>query len=79
LTDPLSLRCYPLGFLDELCTVDVSGMRDGGIGCPVLVIAARGDPLFSFAYTRRVVDCIRRLVAAPTTAEKGGRDEPATH
>jgi alpha-beta hydrolase superfamily lysophospholipase len=104
-TDLLSLRCYPLRFLDELSTADVSGMRDGSIGWPVLVIPARGDPLFSFAYTRRVldrivapakellvfdvdrhllfnecvelvtgplVDRIRRLVAAPTTAEKGG-------
>ena len=35
-------------------------MRDGSIRCPVLVIAATGDPLFSFAYTRRVFD---RIVA----------------
>jgi alpha-beta hydrolase superfamily lysophospholipase len=54
LTDPLGLRAYPLGFLAELCTADLSGMRDGSIGCPVLVIAARGDPLFSLGYTRRV-------------------------
>jgi alpha-beta hydrolase superfamily lysophospholipase len=105
LTDPLSLRAYPLGFLAELSTAEVSGMADGSIGCPVLVIAASGDPLFSLGYTRRVfdrivapakellvfdvdrhllfnecvelvtdplVDSIRRLVAAPTTAEKGG-------
>jgi alpha-beta hydrolase superfamily lysophospholipase len=89
-----------------MMTADVSGMGDGSIGCPVLVIAATGDPLFSFAYTRRVfdrivatakellvldvdrhllfnecvelvtdplVDRIRRLVTAPTTAEKSGR------
>jgi hypothetical protein len=42
LTDPLGLRCYPLGFLTELVTADLSGMRDGSIGCPVLVIAATG-------------------------------------
>ena len=104
LTDPLSLRAYPLGFLAELCTAELSGVGDGSIGCPVLVIAASGDPLFSLAYTRRVfdrivapvkellvfdvdrhllfnecvelatgplVDRIRRLAAAPTTAEKG--------
>jgi alpha-beta hydrolase superfamily lysophospholipase len=58
LTDPLGLRAYPLGFLAELCTADLSGMGDGSIGCPVLVVAARGDPLFSFAYTRRVFDPI---------------------
>jgi alpha-beta hydrolase superfamily lysophospholipase len=44
LTDPLSLRAYPLAFLAELSTADVSGMADGSIGCPVLVIAASGDP-----------------------------------
>jgi alpha-beta hydrolase superfamily lysophospholipase len=60
LTDPLSLRCYPLGFLAELCTADLSGMADGSIACPVLVIAATGDPLFSVAYTRRMFD---RIVA----------------
>ena len=60
LTDPLGLRAYPLGFLAELVTADLSGMRDGSIRCPVLVIAATGDPLFSFAYTRRVFD---RIVA----------------
>jgi hypothetical protein len=58
LTDPLGLRCYPLGFLAELVTADLAGMRDGSIRCPVLVVAARGDPLFSLAYTRRVFDQI---------------------
>jgi alpha-beta hydrolase superfamily lysophospholipase len=60
LTDPLGLRCYPLGFLAELVTPDLSGMRDGSIRCPVLVIAATGELLFSFGYTRRVFD---RIVA----------------
>ena len=106
LTDPLSLRRYPLGFLAEMITADVSGMGDGSIGCPVLMVAGSGDPLFSLAYTRRVfdrivapvkellvfevdrhllfnecvelvtdplVDRIRRLIAVPSTAEKGGR------
>jgi fermentation-respiration switch protein FrsA (DUF1100 family) len=58
LTDPLGLRCYPLGFLAELVTADLAGMRDGSIRCPVLVIAATADPLFSFGYTRRVFDQI---------------------
>jgi alpha-beta hydrolase superfamily lysophospholipase len=60
LTDPLGLRAYPLGFLAELVTADLSGMGDGSIGCPVLVVAGRGDPLFRFDYTRRVFD---RIVA----------------
>ena len=42
LTDLLG-RCYPLGFLAELVTADLAGMRDGSIRCPVLVIAATGD------------------------------------
>jgi alpha-beta hydrolase superfamily lysophospholipase len=58
LTDPLGLRAYPLGFLAELGTADLAGMGDGSIRCPVLVLAARGDPLFSFGYTRRVFDQI---------------------
>ncbi|HET7518180.1 MAG TPA: alpha/beta fold hydrolase [Actinomycetes bacterium] len=62
LTDPLGLRAYPLGFLAELGAADLSGMRDGSIGCPVLVVAGRGDPLFSFGYTRRVFD----RIVAPT-------------
>jgi alpha-beta hydrolase superfamily lysophospholipase len=60
LTDLLGLRAYPLAFLVELFTADLSAMRDGSIRCPVLVIAATGDPLFSFGYTRRVFD---RIVA----------------
>jgi pimeloyl-ACP methyl ester carboxylesterase len=60
LTDPLGLRAYPLGFLAELLTADLSGMGDGSIGCPVLVVTGRGDPLFPLGYTRRVFD---RIVA----------------
>jgi hypothetical protein len=37
-------------------------MRDGSIRCPVLVLAGAGDPLFSFADTRRMFD---RIVARP--------------
>jgi alpha-beta hydrolase superfamily lysophospholipase len=60
LADPSGSRAYPLGFLVGLLTADLSGLRDGSIPCPVLVIAATGDPLFSFGYTRRVYD---RIVA----------------
>ena len=35
-------------------------MRDGSLRCPVLVVAATGDPLFGLAYIRRVFD---RIVA----------------
>lgn len=59
-TDPLGRRSYPLGFMATLIGADLSGMRDGGIRCPVLVIAGRDDPLFPLAYTQQVFD---RLVA----------------
>jgi alpha-beta hydrolase superfamily lysophospholipase len=59
-TDPLGLRGYPLAFLAGLFTADLSGMRDGSITCPVVVVAGNGDPLFPLAYTRAVYD---RIVA----------------
>ena len=52
--DPLSLHAYPLAFLADLFTVDMSAARDGAITCPIVVVAGRGDPLFSFAYTQQV-------------------------
>jgi pimeloyl-ACP methyl ester carboxylesterase len=60
LADPLGPCAYPLAFLAELFTADLSSLGDGSVRCPVLVVAATGDPLFSFAYTRRVFD---RIVA----------------
>jgi pimeloyl-ACP methyl ester carboxylesterase len=59
-TDPLGLRSYPLGFLGSLVGADLSGMHDGSLRCPVLVVAGRGDPLFPLAYIRQVYD---RIVA----------------
>ena len=52
--DHLSLRAYPLAFLADLFTVDMTAVGDGTITCPILVVAARGDPLFSFDYTQKV-------------------------
>ncbi|MGZ8744143.1 MAG: alpha/beta fold hydrolase [Nocardioides sp.] len=57
-TDPLGRRTYPLGFMATLFSADLSGMRDGSISCPVLVVASRGDPLFSLSYTRQVYESI---------------------
>ncbi|MDX2008402.1 MAG: alpha/beta fold hydrolase [Meiothermus sp.] len=59
-TDPLGLRSYPLRFLASLFSADLSGMYDGSIGCPVVVITSRGDPLFPFANTENLY---RRIVA----------------
>lgn len=53
-SDPLALRAYPSRFLASLFTADLSGMTDGSIRCPVVVLAATGDPLFPIADARRL-------------------------
>ena len=60
LLDPLSLHTYPLAFLADLFTADMTAMGDGTITCPVVVVAGRADPLFSLDYTRTV---FARIVA----------------
>lgn len=57
-TDPLGLRSYPLAFMASLFAADLSGLHDGSITCPVVVIAGERDPLFPLAYTRQVYDGI---------------------
>lgn len=59
-TDPLGLRSYPLALLADLVTTDLPGPAR----CPVVVIAASGDPLFSLDYTRQVFARIH----APSTS-----------
>lgn len=70
LLDPLSRRSYPLAFLADLLTADMTAMGDGTITCPVVVLAGSADPLFSFAYTRAVFDEIvapvKELIAFDT-------------
>ena len=53
-TDPLGLRSYPLELLAGMLATDLPGPAR----CPVTVVAASGDPLFSLAYTRAVFDRI---------------------
>jgi esterase/lipase len=50
-----------LSFLASLFTADLSGITDGSIKCPVVVIASKGDPLFSFSYCSTVFE----KIAAP--------------
>ena len=57
-TDPLGRRTYPLGFIASLFCADLSGMRNGCITCPIVVIAGRGDLLFPLSYTRAVYESI---------------------
>lgn len=54
LLDPLSLRSYPVAFLADLLTADMGAVRNGTIPCPIVVVAGRGDPLFSLDYTQKV-------------------------
>jgi pimeloyl-ACP methyl ester carboxylesterase len=60
LLDPLLLRSYPLRFLADLLIADASGMTDGSIRCPVVIIASTGDRVFPFSYMELIFD---RLVA----------------
>lgn len=53
-TDPLTLHAYPLRMIASLFNADLSGMTDGSIRCPVVVLAASGDPLFSTEDARRL-------------------------
>lgn len=53
-TDPLGLRSYPLSLLAGMLGADLPGPSR----CPVVVLAASGDPLFSLDYTKQVFDRI---------------------
>jgi pimeloyl-ACP methyl ester carboxylesterase len=57
--DPIGRTSYPLEFLASLFSADLSAIDSGAIRCPVVVIAATGDPLFPVAYMRRVHERIR--------------------
>ncbi len=54
LLDPPNLHAYPLVFLADLFSADMTAMGQGAITCPVVVVAGREDPLFSLAYTQEV-------------------------
>ncbi len=50
LTDPIGLTSYSFYFMRSLFFVDTVPITDGSITCPVVVIASRGDRLFSKEY-----------------------------
>jgi alpha-beta hydrolase superfamily lysophospholipase len=68
--DPLSLRSYPLRFLADMVTADTTSLYDGSLTVPVVVLAARRDPLFPLvgiqAVTRRLVAPSVELVVLDT-------------
>jgi alpha-beta hydrolase superfamily lysophospholipase len=54
-TDPLGRRSYPLAVLAGMVQVDAAAP----IGCPVTVLTAAGDRLFSLEYTRAAFELIQ--------------------
>ncbi len=60
--DPLALRAYPLRFLADLVTADTRALYDGSLTVPVVVLAARGDPLFPLPG----IQAVARRLAAPS-------------
>lgn len=58
LNDPLLLPDYPLKFVASLFNADLACLENGSIRCPVVLITAKGDPLFSFDYTKKVFERI---------------------
>ncbi|CAM4502279.1 alpha/beta hydrolase [Paenibacillus typhae] len=57
--DPIGFMSYPLYFISSLFNADLSSIQDGSIKCPVIVIAAKGDPLFPEGYTRTIYEMIQ--------------------
>ena len=54
LNDPFTLKSYPLSFLASLFSVELKAATDGSLACPVVVIAAKDDPLFTYEYMKKV-------------------------
>lgn len=59
-SDPLALKAYPLHFLASLFSADMRFLTTGEISCPVVIVASKGDKLFSFDYVRTIYE---RIVA----------------
>ncbi|MDR3051489.1 MAG: lysophospholipase [Oscillospiraceae bacterium] len=57
--DPLCLKRYSLRFLASLFLTEFPGLTNGGIQCPLYVVADRGDKLFTYEYTQKVFELLR--------------------
>lgn len=57
--DPLGLTSYPISFISSVLNADLSGISNGNINCPIVLIAAKGDPLFTFDYTKKIYQRIK--------------------
>jgi pimeloyl-ACP methyl ester carboxylesterase len=69
--DPIGLTSYPLYFVASLFSADLSGMTDGSIPCPVVVIATKTDRLFDYRYICRVFEKIVAPQKEMLTFEEG--------
>ncbi|MFL0198375.1 alpha/beta hydrolase [Clostridium sp. WILCCON 0269] len=56
--DPIGFMKYPVYFLTSLFCADLKQVYDGSIKCPVVVIAAKKDPLFPLDYTKKIFELI---------------------
>jgi len=59
LADKLNLRSYSVHFLVSLFTTRFTGLTDGSIKCPLYLISAAGDGLFSEEYTSKVFELLQ--------------------
>jgi alpha-beta hydrolase superfamily lysophospholipase len=57
--DPLVLTHYSLYFLCSLFTTVFPGLTNGGVRCPIYVVANANDRLFTPEYTQKVFDALR--------------------
>ena len=55
---PYAFTLLPFKICRQLFNADLSYLENGSIQCPVILITAKGDPLFSFDYTNKVFDLI---------------------
>ncbi len=72
-----SRQTYPLSFVHSLFTKDLSAVqRPGHIHCPVCVISAKDDALFSFSMMQDIVRSIKAPQKSCICIEGGGHLAP---
>lgn len=53
-TNPLTLKSYPLSFMSSLFNCDTSGLINGSIKCPFVLITSTGDKLVPYEYEEAI-------------------------
>jgi alpha-beta hydrolase superfamily lysophospholipase len=77
--DPLCLKRYSLHFLASLFTTRFPGLTDGGVRCPLYVVADSGDRVFTPEYTGKVFERLRAPHKEMVTLHTGGHMLMVTH